>query len=299
MTDPLGTVVVGTVTQDYIENADGSLIEGELGGSATYFALTARHFGPVSVIAAVGRDREADLREMLHFADLSRLTVTPAETMTWKARRPEAGGDALTLSKFEGAYRGYRPDLSEREELPRGVFLGSCAPDVQLAVAERAAPGAILGADSMDVFIGQRDFHKVLRRVSFLLLTAHELQLLSRARGVGAGAEQVLQEYDLRALVVKRGAAGAILFSREASERLAAFPVEAPDPTGAGDALAGAFMGRLMELGNLSHEALVECLQWGVVASSFAVAAQGTRGLRDITRVELEKRLDEYLEGKP
>ena len=56
-----------------------------LGGSAAYFALAARHFLPVSVVAVVGTDFPAAARSQLEHPDLdlSGLEVQEGKTFRW------------------------------------------------------------------------------------------------------------------------------------------------------------------------------------------------------------------------
>ncbi|HEV3231092.1 MAG TPA: PfkB family carbohydrate kinase [Candidatus Dormibacteraeota bacterium] len=293
--DRPGTLVVGSITRDYVQ-APGVELDGELGGSATYFALASRHFGPVAVVGAVGTDREAELRSTLAFADLSRLTVAPGPTAAWRARRDTVDGDATTLKRFDGAYGGYRPVADRPEAWPRGVFLASCHPEIQLQVAERAPEGALIGGDSMDVFIRDQRavVERMVRRLRFLVLTGSELEALMRVRGLAMAAAMALNDYPIQAVIAKRGAQGVLLWTRERHDRLRAFPVHVVDPTGAGDALAGAFMGRLIEIGDLSHHALREALEWGLVAASFAISAPGVAGLAGLGRADLDARVAEY-----
>ena len=287
--------MVGSITQDFVDSPGGNL-DGHLGGSATYFALAARHFGPVCVVGTVGADREADLRRTLHFADLGQVTVSATPTYTWRARRPETGGEAVTLERFEGAYAGYSPATVLEEEWPRGIFLGSCSPVVQGAVLARAPEGALVGFDTMDIFIRSHgaEVRDLARRSRVVFVTASELELLAGTRGLASAAALILSMMPITALVIKRGAHGAVLWTRRAATRMEAHPVNLVDPTGAGDALAGAFMGRLMEHGDLSEGALGEALQWGLVAASFAIEGRGVERLEATTRDDLERRLADY-----
>lgn len=286
---------MGSITGDHVETPD-LVLDGELGGSAAYFALAARHFGPVAVIGAVGADREAELRRTLAFADLSRLSVTATPTARWRARRRRRDAEAETLERFEGATRGWRPDVAGSEIWPRAIFLGSLHPAAQLAVATAAPEGSLIGGDTMDVFIRDRRalLHRVLQRLRFLLLTETELRLLTGMRGLSVAASRMLADHPLQAVIAKRGAQGVVLFTRGREDRLRAFPVTVVDPTGAGDALAGAFMGRLAQTGDLSPGGLLEALEHGVVAASFAIAAPGLAGLLRLTGAELEARLVDY-----
>ncbi|HEV1998505.1 MAG TPA: hypothetical protein VGR61_10300, partial [Candidatus Dormibacteraeota bacterium] len=150
-----GTLVVGTITRDHVRSPAVTL-DGAMGGSASYFALAARHFGPVAVVAPVGRDAEEETRNTLAFANLDALSVTDAPTYQWHAVRDTAGGDAETVGRFAGSSEGYRPRVDGAEKWSRVILLGSCDPVAQLDVAAAAPQGSLIVADTMDVFIQQQ-----------------------------------------------------------------------------------------------------------------------------------------------
>ena len=244
-----GIMVVGTITQDYVEGAGH--LDGELGGSATYFTLinprsgprtltsaltlAAQHFASVSVVGVVGADREGELRETLRAADLRHLSVSPRPTYAWHASRGH-GADAVTVNRFEGAYDRYEPQLPSAAAWPATVFLGSCAPRTQLAVIEAAPPGTVFAGDSMDIFISANhgEVERMVSRLRYLLLTETELSMLARSRGIATSAIWALERFTMDALVIKRGPQGAVLWTRDGSARLPACPVQVVDPTGAG-----------------------------------------------------------------
>jgi sugar/nucleoside kinase (ribokinase family) len=293
--DRKGLLVVGTITQDFVESP-GSKLNGELGGSATYASLAARHFGPVAIAGAMGRDRAADFMELLRFADISRLLPVDLPTYTWRARRETVGGDATTLERFTGAFEGYRPELGAIQSLPRAVFLGSCDPEVQLAAIQGCPPDAFIGGDTMDIFLeGQRPaVEKMVSQCHVLFATQREIEMLARTRGAAAAALKVLDTQPVEAIVVKLGKEGAVLWTQHDSQHLPAFAVDVADPTGAGDALAGAFMGHLAEVNTETDDALLEALEWGIVAASFAISGVGVSTLRSASREDLVARLAVY-----
>jgi sugar/nucleoside kinase (ribokinase family) len=297
--DRKGLLVVGSITQDYVESP-GARLDGELGGSATYATLAARHFGPVAVAGAMGRDRAADFIQLLEFADLSRLLPLDLPTYTWRARRDTVGGEATTLKRFTGSFEGYRPELGAVQSLPRAVFLGSCDPEAQLAAIQGCPPDAFIGGDTMDIFLeAQRPaVERMVSQCHVLFATQHELEMLAQTRGAAAAALRVLDTTMLDALVVKLGPEGAVLWTHHDSRHLPAFAVEVADPTGAGDALAGAFMGRLAEVNAETDDALLEALEWGIVAASFAVSGVGVSALRAAGRAHMEARLSLYRSGR-
>ena len=69
-----------------------------------------------------------------------------------------------------------------------------------------------------------------------------------------------------------------------------AYPTHAFDPTGAGDALAGAFTARLAALGRADEPALRDALAHGMAAASFAIGSFSVWALTRATREEIETR---------
>src|SRR3989442_14709700 len=75
-----------------------------------------------------------------------------------------------------------------------------------------------------------------------------------------------------RLTVVKQGEHGALLVSAEATFKVPAYPLqEVFDPTGAGDAFAGGFMGYLASTGDVSDANLRRAMVDGAALRSFAV----------------------------
>ena len=62
----MSIVVVGFLAYDTVETPNGK-VEEVLGGGASYFAIAARFFSPVSIVAVVGSDFKAE--DMRLFTD--------------------------------------------------------------------------------------------------------------------------------------------------------------------------------------------------------------------------------------
>ena len=232
----------------------------------------------------------------MEFADLAGLSVADGPTPAWRAQRESAGGEATTLGRFTPAIAGYQPSLEGAAAWPRVVFLGSHDPRVQLTAAGAAPPQAWLAGDTMDVFIQERrsEVERVLRACRIAFFTETELEVLTRTRGIASGAAAVMDAFSMTAIVVKRGQAGALLWTREGAARMRAADAVVVDPTGAGDALAGGFLGRLAELGRLDSDALRDCLECGMVTAAFAIDGIGTSRLRGLPEAEFADRLSRY-----
>jgi len=120
------------------------------------------------------------------------------------------------------------------------------------AVRRAAAAGALISFDlnwRAPLWSGTSEALPLLRRAAaeahILKLSEEELELLTGSAGTSAAAE--LLGGRTQVVLVSRGARGLSLFSGNRQTDVPAFPVTPVDTTGAGDALAGAFLGQLAE----------------------------------------------------
>jgi sugar/nucleoside kinase (ribokinase family) len=95
----------------------------------------------------------------------------------------------------------------------------------------------------------------------------------------------------LRGLVIKQGPRGATLYGDSYEIHLPALPVDPPtDPTGAGDAVAGGFLGSLAEQQVENKQTLRQALGYAMVMASFAIQRFSVGGLRQISRADVDQR---------
>ena len=108
-----------------------------------------------------------------------------------------------------------------------------------------------------------------------------------------AGWFGVLSGAGSRAVVLKRGAFGSIVFGGAGRVwRVPAFPSPASDPTGAGDSFCGGFLVGLAETSDPVRAAV-----YGTAAASFAVDAPSALDCLQITREDVELRAREVSIG--
>jgi len=69
-----------------------------------------------------------------------------------------------------------------------------------------------------------------------------------------------------------------------------AHPATVVDPTGAGDAFAGAFLGRLAELRDAGEAAMRDAFTHGAAAASVTVESFGLDAIVGVRRAELDRR---------
>ena len=263
-----------------------------LGGSGAYASIAAAKHGPTMLVSVCGADLREDDRGVLRTAsiDLGGLESRDGRTLRWSG----AYGDDFTLSVVRntdlGAVAGWHPAVPEAGRGAARVFLTNTAPEIQAEALDQLHPELTL-LDTMDEWIldHRAAFEAILRRVTILSVNEHELRLISGENDLARGAAVVLARGP-RGVVVKRGALGASLFTAGGSLTVPAYAAKIVDPTGAGDALGGAFVGRLSRTGRSGDAALRDALTAGVAAASFAVESFGVDALARASLADLDAR---------
>jgi hypothetical protein len=99
-------LVVGSVALDSVETPFGKADE-VLGGSATMFASSACHFGPVQLVGVVGSDYPMHKLEPLRAkgVDLAGLERAEGESFRWRARYRHDLNSAETLETRSASSR--------------------------------------------------------------------------------------------------------------------------------------------------------------------------------------------------
>ena len=118
-----------------------------------------------------------------------------------------------------------------------------------------------------------------------------EFELLSLVPGTAswrAAAQSLLGRGRLRALVVKAGPMGAALVTASGTLERPAAPVDVVmDPTGAGDAVAGGFLGRCAVAQRDDEGFFPEALEEGLQAAAAAISSFGTAAVQSRSRASL------------
>jgi sugar/nucleoside kinase (ribokinase family) len=282
--------VAGTVTLDDVVTPAGRRAS-QQGGSAVYFALAASRYAPVRLVGAVGRDGVASVQDTLRGCEVSLdgLVVEGEVTMHWYARHDYERGVTADESTVQGAYECWRPHLPEAVAAAPVLFVGSMRPDLQVE-ALRQSRARLVGSDSMTVYIGDRgdEVRAVAEESDILFLNRSELAGLTGLPPEAwvESAHSLCGRGRLRAVVVKAGPLGAAVVTAHTLVERAAHAVEAVlDPTGAGDSLAGGFLGACARAERDDDDFFATALDEGLRCAADAVVAFGTEALqrRDTT----------------
>ncbi|HZI89033.1 MAG TPA: PfkB family carbohydrate kinase [Candidatus Polarisedimenticolia bacterium] len=296
----MAIAVVGSLGLDTIETPAGR-VEEVLGGSAAYFALAARHFVPVSVVAVVGSDFPVEARRRLDQPDLdlSGLEVQEGKTFRWEGVYSRDMNTRETRRTELNVFERFRPKLAAPVRAISNVFLANIDPVLQREVLDQLERPRLVLCDTMNYWIhGKRaELLEIMKRIRILLINEEEARELSGEAMTHKAARAIL-ELGPEAVVIKQGEHGAILQTkRELYFTCPAVPIESVvDPTGAGDTFAGGFFGALARMGRVTDRTLRGALVYGTVLASFTVEDFGVEGLLRATRSEILDRADAITE---
>lgn len=295
----MSILVVGSIGYDTVETQRGS-VEAALGGSVSYFALAARYFAPVSVVAAVGTDfRESDRRLFAERAiDLRGLVTREGATFRWHGRYHEDMNVRDTVSLALNVFADFTPELLPDQRRADFVFLANISPDLQQHVLGQVASPRVVVADTMNHWIAndRAALVRLLPRIDILTLNDEEARMLSGEHNLVKAGRAILK-MGPDTVLVKRGEYGVLQFSREGLFATPAYPLEeVTDPTGAGDSFAGAFMGYIARKGAVSESALRTAVVYGCVLGSFVVEEFSVNRVAMLTWEEIERRYRDFIE---
>ncbi len=295
----MSLLVVGSVALDSIFTPFGETADA-LGGSAVFFSVAGSILHPVRVVGVVGRDypvHELD-RLAARGIDWSGVERAEGESFRWKGKYSYDLQSRETLETRLGVFAHFQPKLPAAFRDAQYLFLGNIDPELQLGVLEQVPNAKLVACDTMNYWIqGKRDaLMALLKRVDILLVNDGEARELSGDWNIHRAGRWILQNGPKR-VVIKQGEYGALLMSEGRTFFTPAFPLEEVfDPTGAGDAFAGGFMGYLARHGTLNDEEFRRAMIYGSVMGSFAVSQFGINGFNDVTSAQVEKRARAFRE---
>ena len=305
-------VVVGSLALDSVTTPHGKA-EAVLGGSGAYFALAARLFAPVSLVAVVGRDFPPAHLELLahHGVDVTPVERAAGESFRWGGVYSEDMNERTTLFTHLNVFETFKPQLAESLREAPYLFLANIDPGLQSDVLDQMRKPALVACDTMNYWIGSKRpaLIETLRRVQMCILNDGEARELAAESNLWRAADRILA-LGPKIVVIKKGEHGAILASQGERFTSPAYPLEMVyDPTGAGDTFAGGFIGYLAAEGAAitagrgagsqttlpSTATLRRAVVYGTVAASFSVERFSVDGLLGITRADLDRRARELL----
>jgi sugar/nucleoside kinase (ribokinase family) len=295
----MSVTVVGSIAFDAVKTPFGER-ERMLGGSAVHFSLAAGFFGAVRVVGPVGDDFGDAEYAVLHdhgvnTDDIER--VPGGRTFFWAGEYEYDLNNARTLDTQLNVFGEFAPKLSDASRAADTLFLANIQPDLQREVREQCKDARVAGLDSMNYWIeSARDsLVRTIGAVDLVFMNDAELRMLTEQANLVRAARDVMA-MGPRVVVAKQGEYGAALFTSEGFFALPAYPLETViDPTGAGDAFAGGFLGYLdSQERSLDEGTLRRAMTYGSTLASFWVEEFGSERGQRLSREEIDERYEAF-----
>jgi sugar/nucleoside kinase (ribokinase family) len=297
----MSLVVVGSMAFDAIETPFGKT-DKIIGGAGTYIAWCASNFVPVKQISVVGGDfPQAELDALTNRnVDLEGVQIKKDEkTFFWSGRYHMDMNSRDTLDTQLNVLENFQPVVPESFQDCEFLMLGNLVPAVQRSVIEqlRKRPKLIV-LDTMNLWmdIAMDDLKKTLSMVDVLMVNDSEARQLSGDYSLVRAAATIMN-MGPKYVIIKKGEHGALLFHGSKVFFAPALPLEEVfDPTGAGDTFAGGFIGHLAKTKDISFENMKTAIIIGSAMASFCVEKFGTERLREISKSDIDTRLEEFVQ---
>lgn len=296
----MSLTIVGTMAFDAIETPFAKT-DKTIGGSATYGAYAASNFvHDINQVSIVGNDFPAEELTSLNRRGVKTEgveIVTNEKSFFWSGRYHLDMNARDTLVTDLNVLADFDPVLPESYQNTDFLLLGNLAPAVQKSVINqlRKRPQLII-LDTMNFWmeVAMPELEEVLKMTDLLVVNDSEARQLTGEYSIVKAANKIFS-MGPKYLVIKRGEHGALLFYDKEVFYAPALPLEDVfDPTGAGDAFAGGFIGYLSKTGDLSFENMKTAVIMGSVTASFCVEKLGTERVKEISPKEIQQRAKRF-----
>jgi sugar/nucleoside kinase (ribokinase family) len=298
----MSLVTVGSVAFDAIETPFGKT-DKIIGGAGTYIAFSSSYFmTKQNIVSVVGEDFPQEMLDKLKNkgVNLEGLQIKQGEkTFFWSGKYSNDMNSRDTLVTELNVLEHFDPILPADYQGCDYLMLGNLSPQVQSTVIERLTERPkLIAMDTMNFWmdIAMNDLKKTLKEVDVLIINDEEARQLSEEYSLVKAAKKI-RSMGPKYLIIKKGEHGALLFHGEKVFFAPALPLEDVfDPTGAGDTFAGGFMGYIASTDDYSFENMKRAIIAGSAMASFCVEKFGTEKLENLTKSEIEDRIQEFVQ---
>lgn len=287
---------------DAIETPFGK-VDKIVGGAATFVAYAAANFvKPVQQISIIGYDFPKEEMEELkrRGVELDGVEIVPdKKSFFWSGRYHEDMNSRDTLVTDLNVLGDFKPKVPDSYQGSEFLMLGNLAPSVQISVINQMKKRPkLIAMDTMNFWmeVAMPELEQLLSMVDVLLINDAEARQLTAQYSLVKAAREILT-MGPKYLVIKKGEHGALLFHGDNVFFAPALPLEDVfDPTGAGDTFAGGFMGHLAKTGDISFDNMKRAIIVGSAMASFCVEKFGPTRLKEITKEDIDRRLQQFKE---
>jgi sugar/nucleoside kinase (ribokinase family) len=265
-----------------------------------HFSVAASLLNPVRVVGVIGDDYPVDQLTRLapRGIDWSGVERAPGESFRWKGKYSYDLQSRETLETRLGVFADFHPRLPEGAGQAQFVFLGNIDPELQLSVLEQVDSPTLVACDTMNYWIQSRReaLLALLKQVDLLMVNDAEAREFSGDWNIHRAGRWLLDQGPSR-VVIKQGEYGALLIERDRTFAVPAYPLEEVfDPTGAGDAFAGGFMGFLARDGGVTTDLMRRAMVYGSTMGSYSVSGFDIQGFEGVTTADVEERVRRFVD---
>ncbi len=293
-------LIVGTVAFDAIETPFGKT-DKILGGAATFIGLAAAQFKLESaIVSIVGDDFPQSYLDLLKNKgiDISGIEIVKnGKTFFWKGKYHNDLNSRDTLITDLNVLADFDPKVPSNFKDADVLMLGNLHPSVQLSVIQQMEEKPkLIALDTMNFWMNNTmpELKEVIRHTDVITINDEEARQLTNEYSLVKAAQKI-QAMGPKYVVIKKGEHGALLFHDDEVFFAPALPLEEVfDPTGAGDTFAGGFVGYIAETENISFNNLRNAVIHGSNLASFCVEKFGTERMLQLTKEEVDRRLDQF-----
>ncbi|MBI3110411.1 MAG: sugar kinase [Ignavibacteriales bacterium] len=296
----MGLLVVGSVAIDSVETPFGK-VEEALGGSAVYISIAASYFtAPIRLVGVVGGDFSKAHMQILEDRDIDLeglQIIKEGKTFRWGGKYHYDLNVRDSLYTDLNVFEKFDPTIPTGFKKSAYVCLGNIDPVLQRKVLSRINKPRLVVGDTMNYWIEHKpkELAETLKVMDVLVVNDSEARLLTNEPNLIKSARRIIA-MGPKSVIIKKGEHGALLVTGETIFSAPAYPLEnIYDPTGAGDAFAGGFVGWLARTDDLSPENLKRAVIYGSTLASFCVEKFSVEGLRDLAYLHIQDRYRSFM----
>ncbi len=294
----MSVLVVGSVALDTVKTPFGEARE-VLGGSATFFGVSASFFSHVNLVAVVGTDFPEQHIDFLRSRDIDTrgLKRVEGQTFRWEGYYEYDLNEAHTSDTRLNVFQDFEPDIPDEYRRSEFVFLANIDPELQRSVLEQVERPRLVVCDTMNFWIENKreQLKRTMAGVDVMMLNEAEARELAEEPNLVMAARKIMS-MGPRRVIIKKGEHGVLMFCDSGYFVLPGFPLESVfDPTGAGDSFGGGFLGSLAGAGSLDEPDIRKSVVYGSVLASFNVESFSCERLKDLTMEDIECRYQDFL----
>ncbi len=291
-------LILGTVALDNIETPfkKGTDL---FGGSAAYAGIACSLFAKPGIVSVIGKDMPAKYLDLLKSKGIDLKGIYTAEkSFKWTGFYEFDMNVAHTKKTELNSLAEFNPVVPEEYKNVKYIFLANVDPEIQIKFLNSIKSPELVVLDTMNFWIASKKekLLEAIKQADILVINDGEARELFATTNLVQAAKKALQLVK-RAVIVKKGEHGSLLFTHHKHFNAPGYPLEnVLDPTGCGDSFGGALIGYLAKTKNLDEKNLRKAVIYGSVIASFNAEDLSVNKLVSITQSDIEKRFNKMRE---